>query len=71
MHFSVFFILIHHSFGFFDIFLEGGLETPKTPWIRPCDHVRFSQTFKYLNKQKSLVRHGIIHIYKILKLPMR
>ena len=30
MHFSVF-IPIHRSFGFFDIFLEGGLETPKTP----------------------------------------
>ena len=29
------FIPIHHFFGFFDIFLEGDLETPKTPWIRP------------------------------------
>ena len=32
--FSVF-IPIHHSFGFFDIVLEGGLKTPKTPWIHP------------------------------------
>ena len=30
MHFSVF-IPIHHSFGFFDIFLEGGSRDPKDP----------------------------------------
>ena len=34
IHFSVF-IPIHHSFGFPDIFLEGGLETPKTPLDPP------------------------------------
>ena len=31
---------IHHSFGFPDIFLEGGLETPKDPQDSPLRGVR-------------------------------
>ena len=33
------FIPIHHSFGFFYIFLEGGLETPKTPLGSAPDNI--------------------------------
>ena len=42
IHFSVF-IPIHHSFGFSDIFLVGGLETSKTsPGSAPAQHLPIS-----------------------------
>ena len=43
------FIPIHHSFGFFEIFLEGDLETPKTPWICPC--LQLNQTIGLVGKK--------------------
>ena len=32
---EIHFIPIHHSFGFYDVFLDGRSRAPKTPWIHP------------------------------------
>ena len=61
MHFSVF-IPIHHSFGFFDIFLEGGgLETPKTPLDPPLMHAVVSILKIYIHDYLTI---GVIRVFR-------
>ena len=38
-------MLIHHSFGFPNIFLKGGLETPKTPLDLPLQKTYLCENF--------------------------
>ena len=60
IHFSVF-ISVHHSFGFSDIFLEGGLEIPKTPLDPPLLAVHGVSVFCSLEKWCNSVRFTLLN----------